>query len=356
MSLWVDKYRPKSLKELTYHTELSERLKTLASNEDFPHLLVYGPSGSGKKTRINCILRELFGESVEKLKVDQRVFVTTSNRKLLINTISSNYHFEMTPSDMGMYDRAIFTDLLKEIAQTAQLDINAKQDFKVVALIEADCLTNEAQAALRRTMEKYTATLRLILCCNSSSKIIAPIRSRCLLIRVASPSVKEIVAALQEISKKEEFHLPEKLAQKIATSSEANLRKAILMLETLKIFSGDKALSGNEEIILMDWEVHINQIARAILADQSESNIEQVRKMFYQLLISCIEPSLIIKKLAFALTNIIKDDLKPEIIMAAADYEHRLHLGQKAIFYLEAFAINVMHTYKSYQNQEMYGS
>ena len=59
----------------------------------------------------------------------------------------------------------------------------------VVVLTETDRLTKEAQHALRRTMEKYT---RLILCCNSTSKIIPAIQSRCLGIRVAAPSLEEV--------------------------------------------------------------------------------------------------------------------------------------------------------------------
>jgi replication factor C subunit 3/5 len=36
--------------------------------------MVYGPSGAGKKTRIMCILRELYGSGVEKLKIEQHTF------------------------------------------------------------------------------------------------------------------------------------------------------------------------------------------------------------------------------------------------------------------------------------------
>ncbi len=116
--------------------------------------------------------------------------------------------------DVGIYDRVVIQDILKEIAQTQQVDLNAKQKFKggpagspvelasdpyvltasppVVIINEADSLSRDAQAALRRTMEKYMSNMRIILCANSTSKIIAPIRSRCLLVRVAAPEDGEV--------------------------------------------------------------------------------------------------------------------------------------------------------------------
>ena len=69
----------------------------------------------------------------------------------------------------------------------------------VVIINEADALTRDAQAALRRTMEKYMNNMRLILCANSTSKIIAPIRSRCLLVRVSAPDEQEVSPSGQQI-------------------------------------------------------------------------------------------------------------------------------------------------------------
>lgn len=62
----------------------------------------------------------------------------------------------------------------------------------VVIINEADALSRDAQAALRRTMEKYMGNLRLILCAESTSQIIGPIRSRCLLMRVGAPEEDEV--------------------------------------------------------------------------------------------------------------------------------------------------------------------
>ena len=103
-------------------------------------------------------------------------------------------------------------EILKDIAQTQQVDLNAKKRFKgkqpsarypsaganhidvclVVIINEADLLSRDAQSALRRTMEKFTANLRVILCANSTSRIIGPIRSRCLLLRVGAPTEEEV--------------------------------------------------------------------------------------------------------------------------------------------------------------------
>jgi replication factor C subunit 3/5 len=134
---------------------------------------------------------------------------------------------------VGNFDRVVIQDLLKEVAQTQQVDMNAKQRFKVVVINEADHLTRDAQAALRRTMEKYSPNLRLILLANSTANIIAPIRSRTLLVRVAAPSEEEIVKVLKDVGKKERFQEVEGLNRRIARESKRNLRKALLMFEAV---------------------------------------------------------------------------------------------------------------------------
>ncbi|KAG2177843.1 hypothetical protein INT43_003090 [Umbelopsis isabellina] len=340
MSLWADKYRPQGLDKLTYHNDLSAHLKKMAHSGDFPHMLFYGPSGAGKKTRIAAVLKEIYGAGVERLKVDQRQFVTPSNRKLDLNIVSSNYHMELNPSDVGIYDRAVVQDLIKEVAQTQQIDANAKHRFKIIVINEADELSREAQAGLRRTMEKYMTNLRLILCCNSTSKIISPIRSRCLLVRVARPTDEEINDALQNVAKKENFTLPKELALKIAEESDRNLRKALLTLEATKV--QEPNLAQVQKIVKTDWEIELGNIADLIIAEQNPNRVFLVRTRMYELLSRCIPANLVMKGLAFELVKKVDRRLRNGVIENAALYEHRLRTGTKDIFHLEAFVAKVM--------------
>ncbi|KAF8338390.1 P-loop containing nucleoside triphosphate hydrolase protein [Amanita rubescens] len=346
MSLWVDQYRPRTLDDLHYHKDLSARLKSLAASGDFPHMLFYGPSGAGKKTRISCTLRQLFGPGVEKLKIDQRIFLSPSKRKLEINLVQSNYHIEITPSEAGNFDRVVIQELLKEIAQTQQVDLNAKQRFKVVIINEADSLSRDAQAALRRTMEKYMSNMRIILCANSTSRLIAPIKSRCLLMRVAAPSEGDMLTVLNYVAKRVGFDLPPEAADKIVEDSEGNIRKALLVLEALKMQTPD--LSGPLSIAKPDWETYCHKVADLIIGEQSPARVLEVRSKLYELLSHCIPPTVILKTVADRVIEKVDETLKADIVHWAAFYEVRMRNGNKKIFHLEAWVVKVMSLYKHF--------
>uniref|UniRef100_A0A3B1IXI9 Replication factor C subunit 3 n=1 Tax=Astyanax mexicanus TaxID=7994 RepID=A0A3B1IXI9_ASTMX len=313
MSLWVDKYRPTSLAKLDYHKDQANQLKNLVQCGDFPHLLVYGPSGAGKKTRIMCLLRELYGAGVEKLRIEHQSIVAPSKKKIEINTIASNYHLEVNPSDAGNSDRVVIQELIKTVAQSQQIQSSTQREFKVVLLTEVDRLTKDAQHALRRTMEKYMSTCRLILCCNSTSKVISPIRSRCLAVRVPLPSIEEVCSVLAGVCRKEGLLLPAELAKHIAEKSGRNLRKALLMCEACRV-----------------------------------QQLLEVRARLYELLTHCIPPEIIMKGLVSELLSNCDGHLKAEVAQMAAYYEHRLQMGNKAIYHLEAFVAKFMAIYKKF--------
>ncbi|CAG00421.1 unnamed protein product, partial [Tetraodon nigroviridis] len=353
MSLWVDKYRPTSISKLDYHKEQAAQLKNLVQCGDFPHLLVYGPPGAGKKTRIMCLLRELYGAGVEKLRIEHQTVVAPSKKKIEINTIASNYHLEVNASDAGNQDRVVIQELIKTVAQSQQIQSSTQRDFKVVVLTEVDRLTKDAQHALRRTMEKYMSTCRLILCSTSTSKVIGPIQSRCLAVRVPLPSTEEVCGVLTAVCKKEGLHLPPELARQISEASGRNLRRALLMCEACRV--QQYPFSAEQEIPVADWVIYLRETANAIVSQQSPQRLLEVRGRLYELLTHCIPPDVIMKGLVTELLSNCDGQLKTEVAHMAACYEHRLQLGNKAIYHLEAFVAKFMAVYKKFMEDGLEG-
>jgi replication factor C subunit 3/5 len=344
--LWVDKHRPNTLDKMDFHFEQANQLRSMVQAGDFPHIMMYGPPGSGKKTRVMAMLRETFGNGVEKLRSEMREFKGSSDKKIEIMTVSSNYHIELNPSDVGFQDRVVIMGLIKELAQSQTIETSKGKPFKVVVLTEVDNMTKEAQQALRRTMEKYQSNCRIVLLCNNACKVIEPLRSRCLGVRVASPDSDEICNVLQGIAAKEALTLPPALANSIAQQSQRNLRRAILSLEACK--AQHYPFSDDTPVQLADWEIFIAQLAAGIVEEQSTKRLHLVRGKLFELLANCIPPSIIFEMLSAQLMKKMDNTLKHEIAHWAAHYEHQSRLGTKPVFHLEAFVAKVMKIYKSF--------
>mmetsp|Transcript_32993 Transcript_32993/g.98215 ORF Transcript_32993/g.98215 Transcript_32993/m.98215 type:complete len:356 (-) Transcript_32993:39-1106(-) len=319
---------------------------------DFPHTLFYGPPGAGKKTLVLALLREIYGAGVEKVKVETKPWqIELPNRKLEVEltTLSSNYHVEMSPGDVGHNDRYVVQAIIKEMAKSRPLDLSGQKGFKVLVLNEVDRLSREAQQSLRRTMEKYSSACRLVMCCSNVSKVMDPVRSRCMAIRVAAPTNMQIMDVLCHVVDKEKLALlPPGLGSRLVGTSGRNLRKALLSLEVCRVQALPGPLREELRVAPADWELYVAEVASDILSEQSPRRLYQVRGKLYELLANCVPAELIIKTLLFELLKKLDEELKVEAVHWAAFYEHRLQEGQKAIFHLEAFVAKFMSVYKTW--------
>lgn len=201
--IWTEKYRPREFHEVVGQDDIVKRIKSLTDSLNIPHLLFAGPAGTGKSTLALIIVKELFGKNWRE-----------------------NY-LELNASDERGIN--VVREKVKNFARTKSLGNVA---FKIIFLDEADALTPEAQQALRRTMENYSATCRFILSCNYSSKIIDPIQSRCAIFRFKLLEKKDIEKVIRKIEEGEKLEIGPESVEMLYEGSEGDCRRCINILQS----------------------------------------------------------------------------------------------------------------------------
>ncbi len=337
--LWTEKYRPENFESLDYHEEISSQFQNLIQQGDMPHLILYGPDGAGKRTRVNCLLSKLYGKSV--LKPVKDVFTVKNNSTIIETTIrASKFHIELTPSDADHNDRLVLMKLIKDSASNSSIIGNSRNNFMTFVLYEAESLTLGAQAALRRTLEKYSTKIRVVLVCQSVGKLIPALKSRCLMIRVPAPSQETVMSLLEQITHKEKLPFDSnKELKKIADFSQRNLRKAILLLQTAATTK-----STGDEVLQDYWKTAIRKkLYEPALRDQSVEVVKTCRSAFFELLVNQTPADEIIKELLVQfLENTKGESAHSQMKEAAVFCEKSLKQGDREIIYLEAFLVKIL--------------
>ena len=328
----IDKYTPKNINEVFFHKNIYKLLKNMAKDESIPHIIFHGAEGTGKKTMIKIFLELLFDETVNDI-YNAIYKVTGSSNKCNDEIIKkSDYHIIIEPSNTN-YDRYLVHDVVKDYAKHTGFDAyKTKRQFKIIQINNLDNFPFYAQTSLRRTMENYSDKCRFIMSCNSLSNVIRPVQSRCICIRLPTPSEHKLLEYTCNIISKEQIKISLKDIYKIISTSNYCIKSVLWKLELY-----NQKISYNT-----DYDIYIEKIVNKILTGKF-TEITEIRNIIFNISITNINHTKILQDIIiYILKYNISDIIKIKIMKIVSDLEYNLIRGRRSIIHFDTIIIGII--------------
>jgi DNA polymerase III delta prime subunit len=253
-SLFVEKYRSKTLDEYVGNEQLKQIVHQYLKNNDLQNLLLYGTPGTGK----------------------------TTLAKLIVNNFDCDYLYINASDERGI---DTIRDKVQGFASSASF-----KPIKIIILDEADFLTIQAQASLRNIIETYSRTTRFILTCNYLERIIDPLQSRCQVLKITPPSKKEVAQHISTILEQENInykledlalvvnkHYPD--IRKILNTCQVNNVDGVLKIDKT-VLASNSYKDGVLKELKSPSKPSFKNI-RQILADSNLDDFEEIYRFLY---------------------------------------------------------------------------
>jgi replication factor C subunit 2/4 len=310
---WIEKYRPRKLSDVISQDESINILNNTLKTGERPHLLLYGNPGTGKTSSILSLCNQLFGE-----RVNERVLELNASDERGINIVRHKI-INFAKLSIGTVDKKVLCP-----------------PYKIIILDEADAMTKEAQAALRKIMEDTSNITRFCFICNYINQIIEPINSRCVKIRFKPISIEYVIKKLNWISKKERMNINEDVISGIADIANGDLRKGILILQNTKYINieSEKSLVKDDIYKMCNYisDTEISYYLNKIIDGNSIIDVIDVAKDIINR--GYVFNSVLIKIINFLIINEkISDEKKGNILFLIGIIEKNINDG--ANYYIQ---------------------
>jgi DNA polymerase III delta prime subunit len=284
-SLWVEKYRPKTIEECVLPDRLKVVFQEFVNKGEIPHLILAGTAGTGKTTVARALCTEL----------------------------GMDYLF-LNGSD----ENGIDTFRMKIKGYASSLSLTG--DKKAIIIDEADYLNpNSVQPALRGAMEEFEDNCRFIFTCNYKNRIIEPLHSRSTVIdyRLKAEEkpkmARDFMRRVEDMLKTEAVPYNAKVLRDFLMKHFPDFRKTINELQTYAQTHGEV----NEGILSASADVSLTDLIRAL----KDRNFRDMRQWVAQH--GNDDPSRLYRKIYDSLYDILKKESIPPAVIVLAKYQYQ---------------------------------
>ncbi|TQV95015.1 activator 1 subunit 3 [Cordyceps javanica] len=335
---WIEKYRPESLDDVEGHQDILATINKFVDSNRLPHLLLYGPPGTGKTSTILALARRIYGAA----QVRQMVLELNASDDRGIDVVREQIKtFASTKQIFGMGSGGGGRAAAAGGSSSSSAPMAG---YKLIILDEADAMTNTAQMALRRIMEKYTANARFCIIANYAHKLSPALLSRCTRFRFSPLKEGDIRQLVVKIVDEEGVRIGAEAVDALVKLSKGDMRRALNVLQACHASSTPLRAPGAPKIPeneIQRENITTETIYNCIAAPAPDA-IKQIMSTLLSTadVTSCLNTVNSIKRLqGLALADVItalseelaRLDVGPEVMITwldgLAEIEHRVAGG-----------------------------
>lgn len=256
---WSEKYRPITIDNIIYHNKITRAITNYMDVNKLPHLLFYGPPGTGKTSTILTIAKHYYKDDFYNM-----ILVLNASEERGIETVRNR---------------------IKQFVTTSGLpECDTTPPFKLIILDEIDAMTEDAQAILRKVVEKYVNNVRFCFICNYLKKINPAIQSRCIIFRFKPIPEIDMSKFVDWICEKENIIIEKNAKKLVVKRANGDMRKLLNMIQSIYMYVGNTKICNKKSNSINSNSVNLNQdsyqinenVISKILSCPTDDNVKNI--------------------------------------------------------------------------------